>query len=212
MTLVKYDPEMTMHAARRVYFDVNAFGEDGGYSSPWIDFKLGPIPFPVPNVEARVRAVRYHDLHHIVTGYDTDFTGEMEISAWEIGAGCKNVPAAWVLNLMGMGAFWVAPRRVFRAFVRGRASDSLYGLPLEPLLSERVREVRDRMHVPEAAPKVTLGDAIRFVAGVAAGTAMGIVFLTVLTPIAPFGSWVLSKRKAADHARRTVLQSAAAAM
>ena len=86
-----YDPGLTMSEARRSYFVANGFAEDGGYSDKWVDFKLGPIPFPFPNSPARVKAVRYHYLHHVITGYRTDFVGELEISGWEIGAGCKSM-------------------------------------------------------------------------------------------------------------------------
>ncbi|AUX38490.1 uncharacterized protein SOCE836_107340 [Sorangium cellulosum] len=33
-------------------------------------------------------------MHHVPTGYDTSTTGEFEISAWELGAGCKDLIAA----------------------------------------------------------------------------------------------------------------------
>src|SRR5690349_999095 len=105
----------TLGEALRRYFDDNGFGEDGGYGAAWVDFMLGPIPFPFPNTDPRRRAVRYHDLHHIVTGYRTDFLGELEISAWEIGSGCRDFVAAWQLNLGGMGGgVLFCPRRTFR--------------------------------------------------------------------------------------------------
>src|SRR5437868_15423667 len=118
--LTPYDPQMTMADARARYFAVNDFGPNGGYDEAWVDFKLGPLPMPIPNTKGRAAAVGYHDLHHVVTGYDTDTIGEFEISAWEIAAGCKDVSAAWVLNLSGMAAGLVAaPRRTLRAFLRG---------------------------------------------------------------------------------------------
>src|SRR5690349_11954766 len=104
MVLVHYDEGLSMRAARAIYFDVNRFGADGGYGDAWVDFKLGPLPVPFPNTRARVRAVRYHDLHHVLTGYDTSTIGELEISAWELGAGCKDFAAAWQLNLGGLFA------------------------------------------------------------------------------------------------------------
>ena len=42
--------------------------------------------------------MRYHDLHHILTEYDTTWTGEAEVSAWELATGCKNYLAAWILD------------------------------------------------------------------------------------------------------------------
>jgi hypothetical protein len=125
---------MPLRDARRIYFDANHFGEDGGYGAKWVDFKLGQIPFPIPNAPSRVRPVRFHDLHHVLTGYDTSTIGEFEISAWEIAAGCRGFAAAWVLHLSGMFAgMLVAPRRTFLAFVRGRRSRTLYGETLRPL-------------------------------------------------------------------------------
>src|SRR4051794_18084611 len=117
------DPELTLAVARDEYFRVNEFGEDGGHGDAWVDFKLGPIPMPFPNTSGRVAAVRFHDLHHALTGYATDTLGEFEISAWEIGAGCGRYRMGWQLNLGGMLAGALsAPRRTWRAFVRGRQS------------------------------------------------------------------------------------------
>ncbi|MFO0759987.1 MAG: hypothetical protein U0359_26115 [Byssovorax sp.] len=141
-TAMLYDPSMTLRAARQRYFEDNGFGADGGYGARWVDFKLGPLPMPFPNTDARRRAVVYHDLHHLVTGYRTDFLGELEISAWEIGAGCKGFVVPWQLNLAGLytGAFLI-PRRTFRAFLRGRRSESLYGRSVDALLDRTVGEV-----------------------------------------------------------------------
>jgi hypothetical protein len=75
-----YDPQFTMKDARYAYYMANGFGEDGGDSKSivWVDF--GPLRFPVPNTESRKYAVRYHDFHHVLTGYHTDWQGEFEIS------------------------------------------------------------------------------------------------------------------------------------
>jgi hypothetical protein len=112
--MVNYDASLTMRAARAVYFRANGFGESGGYDDPWVSFKLGPVPVSFPNTPGWVSAVRYHDLHHVLTGYDTDNAGEFEISAFEIAAGCRDFYAAWFLNLGGTtaGMFrWRARRR-----------------------------------------------------------------------------------------------------
>src|SRR5688572_33141544 len=102
--------EITVREALARYFEANGFGANGGYDEPWVDFKLGPIPMPFPNTKGRVRAVGYHDLHHVLTGYTTGTIGEFEIAAWEIAAGCKGFVAAWALNLGGMaGGLFSAP-------------------------------------------------------------------------------------------------------
>jgi len=187
-----YDPSMPMRAALARYFADNGFAEDGGYSDPWVHFKLGPIPLPFPNTPSRVRAVRYHDLPHLITGYRADrATGEFEISGWEIGAGCRDYWAAWALNLSGMTAGLVSvPRRTFRAFVIGRRSSSLYGRDYDALLDRTVGEVAAECGIdPEARARPS--DLALFVAATAAGLVIGLslaaVMLAVSPPLALFG-------------------------
>jgi len=116
----------TVRAARAEYFARNGFDERG-YDDRWVRLQAGPIPIVFPNTSARVRSVRVHDVHHVVTGYETTWTGEAEIGAWEIASGCADHGAAWVLNLLAMPiGLGIAPRAVFRAFVRGRRSGNLY--------------------------------------------------------------------------------------
>ena len=187
---VSYAPELTMREARTRYFSENGFGDDGGYGDAWVDFKLGPVPFPIPNTPARVKAVRYHDLHHVLTGYRTNFPGEVEISAWELGAGCKKYFAAWQLNLGGMAAgLLFMPRRTLQAFVRGRRSDTLYGNEFEPLLEQTVAQVRGAMHVPASEPplRASAADWALFVPTLIAGWIVGLLSLAVFLPLLPFG-------------------------
>ncbi len=192
-----YDPGMTLREARARYFRDNRFGEDGGYGDAWVDFKLGPVPMPFPNTEGRVRAVRYHDLHHILTGYRTDTLGEFEISAWEIGAGCKDQWAAWALNLSGTAAGVLAcPGRTYRAFARGLGSRTLYGEELEEQLGRTVGEVRAE-RLPAGEPPAGAGVAARFGATVV-GFLVMIVLTILVLPMVPFGvlAGIWKKRQA----------------
>jgi hypothetical protein len=189
LVLVRYPEEMSLLDARRVYFETNGFGADGGYGDKWVDFKLGKVPFPIPNSPSRVRAVRFHDLHHVLTGYDTNTIGEFEISAWEIAGGCKSFAAAWALNLSGMVAgMLVAPRRTYRAFVRGRRSRTLYGEPFEPLLEMTVREAREKYLGPEAEPAAGgIAGAATFAAALVAGLIVSLIMMAIVVPLVPFG-------------------------
>ena len=71
--------------------------------------------------------MKIHDLHHVLTGYQTNLRGESEIAAWELASGCRRMPAAFVLNVfaLAIGAL-IAPRMVLRAWARGRATKNLY--------------------------------------------------------------------------------------
>ncbi len=182
-----YDPTATMEAARAQYFRDNAFGADGGYDDAWVDFKLGPVPMPFPNSKARLRAVRYHDLHHILTGYKTDIRGELEISAWELGAGCKDFYAAWILNLGGVGlGAWFMPRRSYRAFLRGRRSRTLYGLPFEKVLQQTVAEARDEMGVVDEL-RATSKDVALYLVTAIGGFLVGTILFWLMVPFIPVG-------------------------
>jgi hypothetical protein len=198
--IVHYDPNIEMKQALSIYFEKNAFGPDGGYNDAWVDFKLGPIPFPFPNTKGRVRAVRYHDLHHILTGYDTNYAGELEIAGWEIGAGCKDFVAAWVLNLGGMaGGLFRAPIRTFRAFVRGRHNKTFYGLPFEELLGLTVAEARRRAGTDEPAPRATIADALLFAMWCSLGLVVGLSLLPIGIALLPFGLLANLARPAFDQ-------------
>ena len=148
------------------HFEANHFGADGGYGARWVAIKVGPLPFWFPNTQARVKAVRFHDLHHIVTGYRTDFPGETEISAWELATGCASHPAALVLNLAGLGAgLFFQPRTLLCAFARGRRTRNLYRHPYDAaLLGTPVGVLRRELGLEGPAPEPTRADALAFAA------------------------------------------------
>jgi len=176
------DRNQSLREARKRYFEANDFGADGGYSKKWVPLELGPIKFAIPNTPERVRAVRYHDLHHIVTGYQTDWIGEFEISAWEVASSCRDFVAAWILNLSGLAAgFWVAPRRISRAFIRGRHSRNLYPETFdENLLDTEVGVMRQRLGL-DAPATASLRDWLALLAWLLAGMLMiiGVLAATI---------------------------------
>jgi hypothetical protein len=136
--------QLTLGAARATYYQVNGFGSDGGDSLDWVPLKLWKLTLKIPNSEGRKKAVRYHDLHHVVTGYSTTWAGEAEIGAWELASGCLRFPAATVLNLsiLAIGLV-IAPVRVARAWARGRHTRNLYTEDsIEPLLPQSVDAMR----------------------------------------------------------------------
>lgn len=153
----------TVGETLRGYFAEQGLPEDGGVDLAWVHLKIGPIPIAFLNIGARRDAVRFHDVHHLVTGYQTDWAGEAEIGAWEIASGCGRYWVAWLLNsgAMGFGAvLW--PRRTLRAFVRGRNSRNLYREHYEPVLLEEVEELRQRLALVQPTPHATTRDVALF--------------------------------------------------
>jgi hypothetical protein len=182
------DAHLTLREARARFFARMGIAPDGGYEDRWVKLKAGPIPFAIPNTKERRRSVRLHDLHHILAGYSTDWVGEGLISAFEIGGGCADHTAAWVLNLGGMliGAA-LAPRDALRAFVRGRRTRNLYRTPFtDALLDEAVGDVRERLglaHESEEPPE--LGDVLAFLGWV------GLSCAVQLGPVCALAWWLL---------------------
>lgn len=192
-----YDPASSLREARTRYFEDNAFGADGGYSARWVEVKVGPFPYAIPNTEGRVRAVRYHDLHHIMTGYRTDWTGESEISAWELGSGCRNFRAAWYLNISALGlGVALAPRRLYQAFVRGRHARNLYDRAFDDaLLDARVGDMRAELGLDKAPTPATVADKLSFAAHAVAGVAIDIAQIALLfVPFTILGTALLVLR------------------
>ena len=180
-----YDDVLTLRAARALYFERSGFDESS-YVDRWVRLQAGPLRLVMPNTAARVRAVRLHDLHHVVTGYDTSWIGEGEIGAWEVASGCAGHVAAWHLNLLAMAVgLAIAPREVFAAFVRGRRSRNLYREEYgDGLLGETVGGMRRRLGLDAGPGRASAAEKAAFAAWSAGALA------TWLATAAPFAALI----------------------
>jgi hypothetical protein len=146
-----YPSSATLREARALYFERAGFDERT-YSDRWVTLRVFGRPLlGFPNTAARVRAVRLHDLHHVLTGYDTSWTGEGEIGAWELASNCRDHYAAWWLNFCAaLIGLCIAPRRVVAAFRRGLREHNLYDAQFsEAMLSEHVGALRARLGIAQ---------------------------------------------------------------
>ena len=186
---ITYAPGLTLGEARRLYFELNGFGEDGGYEERWIKVKVWRLPVWLPNTKGRRKAVRLHDLHHIVTEYPTTWRGEAEISAWEIGSGgLRRYYAGWLLDLMNVAqGLLINPRGLYRAFMRGRRSANLYSEEFtDELLTHRVGEFRERLlpvEEPCAGPSARDRAAFAFWALAGVGAYFGSLLVAFSPPL-----------------------------
>jgi hypothetical protein len=154
----------TMNDARAEYYKVNGFGDDGGDSLEWVPLKFWRFTIKIPNTQARRKALKIHDLHHVVTGYATNLRGESEIAAWELASGCRRMPAAFVLNTfaLAIGAV-IAPRLVLRAWARGRTTKNLYTHDtVDALLPLDVATVRASLGLDAPPPSPRFADIATF--------------------------------------------------
>ena len=122
---------MTLQDELASFYKRSGFGDVVGARSLTVPVYTGCLLVPLPNIETRRRFLKYHDLHHLVTGYSVGRIGEGEVSAWELGTGSAFVsPMLGVMNLIALSTGLVLePRRMWRAFRRGCASRNLYPQP-----------------------------------------------------------------------------------
>lgn len=142
--------ETTIRQARARFFADSGFSPSGGYENDWAEAKFGAVRYRVPNLPARRAALRRHDLHHVATGYASDWRGEAEISGWELGSGAGWFPYAWLIALWGLFTGLLQhPGPTVQAFLRGRHSTNLYrsGDTVQALLEKPLSTLLDTLSV-----------------------------------------------------------------
>jgi len=143
-----FSDSLLMEEARNLYLAANGFSlRDYDASTFTIGF-LG-LSLKLPNTEGRKRVVPLHDLHHVLTGFGTDWVGEAEIGAWEIRAGCNSFIAYFLNGSAVIIGLFMSPRRVWRAFHAARGQLALYydPAPYDHLMQMTVGELRKRLGI-----------------------------------------------------------------
>lgn len=144
-----YPDVLVMQEARDHFLRVNGFQTED-YSAAMFTVRFCGLPLKLPNTEARKRAVPLHDLHHILTGYETSWIGEAEIGAWEIRAGCNSLTVYGLNGSAVVLGLFLSPRRVWRAFLAAKGQRTLYRdpVPYDLLLEITAGELRKRLGIP----------------------------------------------------------------
>lgn len=126
---------MTTKEALLGFYKFNRLNLAEDFKAHCVRVYIGCILAPVPNVKARKKFLKFHDMHHIITGYGIDRIGESEVSAWELGSRSCRKPLISIMNLFALSTGFVLDRkRVTAAFDRGCKSRNLY------YLSESINE------------------------------------------------------------------------
>jgi ubiquinone biosynthesis protein COQ4 len=147
VTALEALPDGTLGRELARYFERNAI-------SPF------ESPFRIRN-DAEYLSKRYretHDLAHVLTGYDTDVVGEMELQAFMLGN--LRIPTAALI--ITFGSIYVVPtlkdvaagaylRRLRAAHRRGAASRRLIELRYERFWDQTVDAVRAMLRIPSLA-------------------------------------------------------------
>jgi hypothetical protein len=119
---------MRLQEELSAFYAKNGFGNIAGARPRTVPVYTGCLLVPLPNIETRRRYLKYHDLHHLITGYSVGRIGESEVSAWELGTGSALAsPTLAFMNLIALSTGLVLqPRRMWNAFMRGTRSKNLY--------------------------------------------------------------------------------------
>lgn len=147
-----YPDSLLVEEARDLHLIANGF-HIRDYGAPTFALGILGLHLKLPSTKARQRAIPLHDLHHVLTGFGTNWIGEAEIGAWELRAGCNSF-ITYFLNGSGViiGLF-ISPRRVWRAWRAAKGQRTLYRdpVPYERLLRMTVGELRTRVGIGPSA-------------------------------------------------------------
>jgi hypothetical protein len=146
-----YPGDWTVRRALAAYFAENGFSE-ASYVEAWTPVSFFGLRFAIPNTARHKEALRWHDLHHVATGFGTDLVGEGEISALEVRRGVLKTGlyvAGIIVGVACMGAV-LSPLRMAAAFRDAKTVRPLWTLDLryEDVLEMSVAELRALLRVP----------------------------------------------------------------
>jgi hypothetical protein len=118
---------MNIEQSLSKFYEESGFEVETGNRPAFVAVFVGCLLIPLPNVETRRKYIKYHDLHHVITGFGATQVGEGEVSAWELGTGSFLQPILMFMNLIAIStALAVDPTRVFKAYLLGCKSRNLY--------------------------------------------------------------------------------------
>lgn len=139
---------LRMEDARDLYMAANGFSVRD-YDAATFTIGILGWKLKFPNTRGRKQIVPFHDLHHVLTGYGTDWIGEAEIGAWELRAGCSSFIAYYLNGCGVIIGLLLSPKRVWRAFRAAKGQRTLYkdSAPYDQLLQMTVGELRERLGI-----------------------------------------------------------------
>ena len=123
-------------------------------SDRWISVRIFQVWVPIFPLFVLPETFRVllliHDAHHLITGYGTDFRGEMELNAWTLASGGYFFNGApwWMLGQDGEALLnaihsliWM-PREFLSAFRKGWRQHSLYALNVDTALEMDLEDAK----------------------------------------------------------------------
>ncbi|MBK9985372.1 MAG: hypothetical protein IPP15_24035 [Saprospiraceae bacterium] len=184
------------------FYEKNNLGDDGGLSSPVVRIEVNKrFHFFMPNYDARRKAVLWHDIHHLATGYSAaTFIGECEISAWEIASGCGKYWAAFIIDTSGvvLGCL-INPRKIIQAYARGRRTSNLYHdtIPAETVMTMSIVDIQQALGLDKVSmeSKASVKDLFNLGLFLIFGGLYSLVSIIQIPLLVLYNIWYAVKRK-----------------
>jgi len=116
-------------------------------SKTWLETRIGQQVIPIFPLWPIRDALSKHDIHHVLTGYETNIRGESELAAWELGSGgCHLNVIFWIdrasFFLIGLVTYPVATLRAMR---RGFGCQNLFSREIGAILDSEVQGIRSEL-------------------------------------------------------------------
>ena len=97
---------MTIQEALSNYFVEQGLHTERSTLEDWLEdrwYRIGGVPV-LPLVGRIKESLILHDIHHLITGYSTRWTGELELAGWELGSGgCARHWFFWFDRIFTLG-------------------------------------------------------------------------------------------------------------
>ena len=115
----------------------------------WLRVRIGGRVLPFLPVIGYREGLHLHDVHHLLTGYSTKLSGELELAAWELtSGGCRWHWIFWIDRLLAVVLGLVlCPRKCWRAARRGWACHNVYDRRAADVLAADFDELRHSVGV-----------------------------------------------------------------
>jgi len=149
---------MNLNTTLLNFYQKHGFGDDLGKRRPLtVKVYTGCMLVPLPNIETRRKYLKFHDLHHVITGFSVGRIGEGKMSAWELGTGTfYRYPTLGLMNLIALSTgLFLKPKDMWHSFLVGKSSMNLY--------SKSIRKSIDfeQMQLNELAEQVLIKKAYK---------------------------------------------------
>jgi len=115
----------------------------------WLETHIADRVIPIFPLWPIRDALSKHDVHHVLTGYETNIRGESELAAWELSSGgCHLNIVFWIdrvsFFIIGLLTY---PAATLRALQRGSNCYNLYSRQMDVVLDSEVEDIRNELNL-----------------------------------------------------------------